>query len=116
MTRRQQLRAAALSFTRTLGACAATAWATLGFHDPFALTVADLHALAKATVAALALLGLNWLRAGETRFGRGAEPVPAGTSVPEPAAAGGHVQVLEDQVLEEVELVDELPPAPADGD
>lgn len=68
---------AVTSFLRILGACVATAYASLGKLSPLDLTVTDLRTFAAAVLGALTLTVINALRAGDTRFGRGATPGPA---------------------------------------
>lgn len=77
------------SFGRTLLACLLAAYLELG-KKPLDLNAEDFSALANATIAALILLAVNYLRSGETRFGRGAQDVGMGGE--DTLGPGGEVQ------------------------
>lgn len=68
---KDQLKAAAASAARVFLAAATGAYVALG-KTPEELTQADLKYLAGAGVAALLATGTNWLRKGDSRYGRGA--------------------------------------------
>lgn len=65
------------SFLRVLGATTLAAYLELG-KAPLDLRLDDLTAIVNATIAALILTAVNYLRSGETRFGRGAEDMGMG--------------------------------------
>lgn len=69
---KEQLIAAALSTGRVFLAASLGAYLTLG-KAPDDLGLTDLKGFLYAGVAAVLLTAANWLRKGETRFGRGAD-------------------------------------------
>jgi hypothetical protein len=67
-----QLGAAAASAGRVFAAASLGAYLAMG-KAPDELAWDDLKGFAAAGVAALALTAVNWLRKGDTRFGKNAE-------------------------------------------
>lgn len=65
------------SFGRVLAATILAAYLELG-KAPLDLRLDDLSAIVNATIAALILTAVNWLRSGESRFGRGSEDMGMG--------------------------------------
>lgn len=78
------------SFGRVFAAAALAAYLELG-KAPLDLRLDDAKSLVNAGIAALLLTVLNYLRPGETRFGRGSEDVGMGGQ--DTLEPGGEVQV-----------------------
>jgi hypothetical protein len=66
-----------MSFWRVFAAAALAAYLEIG-KSPLNLNLDDASALANAGIAAIILTLVNYLRSGETRFGRGAEDIGMG--------------------------------------
>lgn len=78
------------SFGRVFLAAALAAYLEIG-KKPLDLRLDDATALVNAGIAALILTTVNWLRSGETRFGRGSEDIGMGGE--DTLGPGGEVQV-----------------------
>ncbi|MFZ5852294.1 MAG: hypothetical protein ACOYY2_13000 [Actinomycetota bacterium] len=66
----KHLKAAAASFARVLSAAAVAAYLAQGKTDLSTWTWDDVQTFGWATASAAVLTLVNWLRAGETRYGR----------------------------------------------
>lgn len=99
------------SFARVFAAAALAAFLELG-KQPLDLRLDDAKSLVNAGIAALILTLINYLRPGETRFGRGSEDIGMGGE--DTLGPGGEIQVPEvvPEVHDhEVGAEPEVPPA-----